>query len=46
MMHFLLNRAVQPSLSLMDGLRAWGAINNRLPELPRQRAYQREKLGL
>ena len=46
MMHFLLNRAAQPTLSLIDGLRSWGDISNRLRERPRKRAYQREKWGL
>jgi hypothetical protein len=43
MMHFLLNRAIQPALSLLDGLRSWNEISNRLRERPRVRAYQRGK---
>jgi hypothetical protein len=43
MMHFLLNRAIQPTLSLVDGLRTWGQISTRLREPPRHREYQREK---
>ena len=45
-MHFLLNRAVQPSLSLVDGLRSWDDISDKLRERPRRRKYQREKWGL
>jgi hypothetical protein len=45
MMHFLLNRAVQPALSLLDGLRSWNEISDRLRERPRKRAYQRDQWG-
>lgn len=46
MMHFLLNRAVQPTLSLLDGLRSWNEISDKLRERPRKRTYQRKKWGL
>lgn len=46
MMHFILNRAIQPALSLIDSLRSWDEIADRLRERPRKRAYQRKKWGL
>jgi len=44
MMRFLLARAVNPSLSLLEGLRAWNPIAHALREPPRKRRYQHDDL--
>jgi len=45
MMRFLLARAVNPQLSLLDGLRDWNAIAAGLREPPRRRRrYQGDNL--
>jgi hypothetical protein len=45
MMRFLLARAVNPHLSLVDGLRNWNQIASGLREPPRRRRrYQHDDL--
>jgi hypothetical protein len=44
MMRFLLARAVNPSMSLLEGLRAWNLIALALREPPRKRRYQHDNL--
>jgi hypothetical protein len=44
MMRFLLARAVNPSVSLLEGLRAWNPIALALREQPRKRRYQHDNL--
>ncbi len=45
MMRFLLSRAVNPQLSLADGLRDWNRTAARLREPPRKRRrYQHDDL--
>jgi hypothetical protein len=45
MMRFLLARAVNPSVSLLEGLRAWNPIALALREPPRKcRRYQGDDL--
>jgi hypothetical protein len=44
MMRFLLARAVNPQLSLLDGLRNWNHIATRLREGRRKRRYQHDHL--
>jgi hypothetical protein len=39
-MHFLLNRAVNPDLRLLDCMGRWNEIAESLREPPRKRAYQ------
>jgi hypothetical protein len=41
----LLNKAVQPALSLIEGLKRWDEISDWLREPPRKREYQRKKWG-
>jgi len=45
MMRFLVARAVNPPISLIDGLRSWRQIANSLREPPRKRRYQQDKLN-
>jgi hypothetical protein len=45
MMRFLLARAVNPQVSLLDGLRSWNQIATALREPPRRRRYQRDDLA-
>lgn len=42
LMHMLLSRACNPSLSLSKCMRTWQTIANRLREPPRLRPYQCE----
>ena len=44
MMRFLLARAVNPQVSLFDGLRSWNQIATALREPPRRRRYQHDDL--
>ena len=45
MMRFLLARAVNPQVSLLEGLRSWNQIANALREPPRKRRrYQHDDL--
>ena len=44
MMRFLLARAVNPQVSLLDGLRSWNQIATALREPPRRRRYQHDDL--
>jgi hypothetical protein len=43
-MRFLLARAVNPQISLLDGLRNWNPIATALREAPRRRKYQHDNL--
>lgn len=43
-MRFMLARAVNPSVSLRDGLRRWNEIAAALREAPRKRHYQQDDL--
>lgn len=45
MMRFLLARAVNPQLSLLEGLRHWNHVATRLREGRRKRRYQHDDLG-
>lgn len=44
MMRFLLARAVNPQLSLLDGLRNWNHIASGLREGRRKRRYQHDDM--
>ena len=44
MMRFLLARAVNPQVSLVEGLRNWNQIATALREAPRRRRYQHDDL--
>jgi hypothetical protein len=44
MMRFLLARAVNPDLSLIEGLRSWNPIATALREAPRKRRYQHDEI--
>jgi len=44
MMRFLLARAVNPQVSLLEGLRSWNQIATALREPPRRRKYQHDDL--
>jgi hypothetical protein len=44
MMRFLLARAVNPSVNLLEGLRTWNHIARALREPPRKRRYQHDNL--
>jgi hypothetical protein len=44
-MRFLLARAVNPPLSLVDGLQTWNDIARVLRERPRRRQYQHDKIS-
>jgi hypothetical protein len=44
MMRFLLARAVNPQLTLLDGLRNWNQVATGLREGPRKRRYQHDDL--
>jgi hypothetical protein len=44
MMRFLLARAVNPQLTLLDGLRNWNQVATGLRERPRKRRYQHDDL--
>lgn len=43
-MRFMLARAVNPSMSLLDGLCMWNPMALALREAPRKRRYQHDKL--
>jgi hypothetical protein len=43
-MRFLLARAVNPQVSLIEGLRKWNLIATALREAPRRRRYQHDDL--
>jgi hypothetical protein len=44
MMRFLLARAVNPPVSLLEGLRKWNLMALALREAPRKRRYQHDDL--
>jgi hypothetical protein len=44
MMRFLLARAVNPQISLLDGLRNWNHVASGLREGQRKRRYQHDNL--
>jgi hypothetical protein len=44
MMHFLLSRAVNPIISLIEGLKNWNQIASALRERTRKRKYQQDKI--
>lgn len=43
-MRFMLARAVNPPVSLLEGLRMWNPMALALREAPRRRHYQHDKL--
>jgi hypothetical protein len=45
MMRFLLVRAVNPAVSLLNGLRAWNDLARDLREGPRRRTYQHDRIS-
>jgi hypothetical protein len=44
-MRFLLARAVNPAISLLEGLRTWNDIARSLRERKRRRQYQHDKIS-
>ena len=44
MMRFLLARAVNPAMSLVEGLGSWNQIAASLREPPRKRRYQHDDI--
>ena len=45
MMRFLLSRAVNPAISLVEALKTWNSIARSLRESTRKRSYQADRIA-